>query len=744
MTNTVNEEIAFIQFHEPPLKSGEYSLQLSQQISVPDCAGSLTTTSETYQQTRRFYVAGERFSLQPQNIHCQFPPPANRGDHSNVLPHIVLTRSTLPWERDADPEDSELPWLWLFIFDEQDIAAGRMCKPEAISVNQIVTFIDPGNGKPLGQPLPHRCVELEAEPEENLSQSVSALKAKASWLQEQSIVPSSAALKLLTSVRKTTTAADSTEWAVCVANRLPLAGGTTYAHLVTLENRFNKGAFDFSLNADPDGNISFISLASWQFYCPDDITYQCNQQTLNKLSKKAIPQALINDIEKLPADALYESTDAIEAALKTVISDSNQAQYLQQQKNILNCLQVPTATFKGLMDQLNRGNLQLPSLATTGEQMNYLAAANQYIQRGAVALPHHLRQGGDTVSWYHGPLIGGSDPEQISATDIPVTLPVTASDQLLRFDTLLGMFDVSYAAAWQLGRLLTLNNRNLAMKLYAWKRQQAWHLKQQEQALLYGHLPFASSSASDNANADHGQSLADWFNDLNLLHHIPFNYLVPDETLLPEESIRFFTLDNLWLDCLMDGAFSIGRVTEADCQRDSALQQTATATYPDISGFLLRSEAVSGWPALQISASSQRLAESKMPESNAPLTILRRENLAPNILLCLFQGQAATVDIHLAPESLHFGFDRPFGAHTTFYKELKDLTSGEITAPLQTTDICWLPTAGSNSRVVDIVTLADNIATALQQPQSGFTSAQMTLEMIEGVPRARFLVGTVS
>jgi hypothetical protein len=30
-----------------------------------------------------------------------FPPDGSLGEHSNVLPHIILNRSTLPWERPA-------------------------------------------------------------------------------------------------------------------------------------------------------------------------------------------------------------------------------------------------------------------------------------------------------------------------------------------------------------------------------------------------------------------------------------------------------------------------------------------------------------------------------------------------------------------------------------------------------------------------------------------------------------------
>lgn len=752
-----SEEISFVQFNEPALKSGEYQITLDQTISIDNKVVSNNGGNTSYSVSKNFFVAGDRFSIKPQEIYCQFPPPFNDGDHSNVMPHIVLTRSTLPWERAADPDDSELPWLWLFVYSDDDLNAGNVIAPQQMAVDTQVCFLNATTGEPLSGQTNPQGIRLDAEPQENLQEQVKVLQVNAQWLQSNDIVPSSDALKLLTSVRKNTSASDVTEWALCVANRLPLAGGNSYAHLVSLENRFSNDSFDFDAGKDDKGNISFISLASWKFSCPNDISYQVSTTAVSRLQSAGIEAAIINEIQTLPADALYHSTSAFLPVLEGVISSANHAAFTASQTQILQCLQAPTATFKGLLEQVNRDNFQQALLPNTSAA---LTAANQYIQRGAIALPHQLRQGGETVSWYHGPFVGGSDPDSINAGDFPVNLPTTASDQLLRFDSQLGMFDVSYAAAWELGRLLMLNNRTLAMKLFAWKRQNAWDLKAKEQGLLYDHLPFASAPAvgsesgdsgntdtddSDNTDTDTStqstgtsQTLYNWFNELNLLHYVPFNYLVPDESLLPNESIRFFTLDNLWVECLMDGAFSIARVTEGDCQNDSKAD-LPSAQYPVISGFLLRSEVVSGWPALQVNASSDSLSESQMPDSTSPLTLLRMDTLAPDLLICLFDGQMKTVDIHLKAESLHFGFDRPFGEQTSFYKELKNLDTGAITSPLKTVDISWL---NQDSRVVDINTLNSAIYTQLDQSASAFSSAQFALEMIEGVPRIRFLMGS--
>ena len=49
-----------------------------------------------------------------------------------------------------------------------------------------------------------------------------------------------------------------------------------------------------------------------------------------------------------------------------------------------------------------------------------------------------------------------------------------------------------------------------------------------------------------------------WLTRLRLMEGVPFNYIVPSEEMLPNESIRFFHVDRNWLDALVDGALSTG------------------------------------------------------------------------------------------------------------------------------------------------------------------------------------------
>jgi hypothetical protein len=144
-----------------------------------------------------------------------------------------------------------------------------------------------------------------------------------------------------------------------------------------------------------------------------------------------------------------------------------------------------------------------------------------------------------------------------------------------------------------------LQSKSFSTNLYRWKRSHAWKIKDADTQLT--HLPFGGPTA----DLELPETVRSWFENLTLLEGVPFHYLVPDERMLPTESIRFFQVDPIWMECLVDGAFSIGRVLQSDHQQDQ-LHKEDKQNHPDavlpekVSGFLLRSDVVAGWPGLQV------------------------------------------------------------------------------------------------------------------------------------------------
>lgn len=123
-------------------------------------------------------------------------------------------------------------------------------------------------------------------------------------------------------------------------------------------------------------------------------------------------------------------------------------------------------SFLGLMESLclpGQGGvklLQAPQAATpTGD-----AQADRALAIGYVPLRNELRDGEKTTSWYRGPAVPAPTRRDREYG------PYHASDHALQYDPETGLFDASYACAWQIGRLMALADGSFARQLFAWRR----------------------------------------------------------------------------------------------------------------------------------------------------------------------------------------------------------------------------------------------------------------------------------
>jgi hypothetical protein len=195
-------------------------------------------------------------------------------------------------------------------------------------------------------------------------------------------------------------------------------------------------------------------------------------------------------------------------------------------------------------------------------------------------------------------------------------------------------------------------------------------------------VPVAAPTAVDDIPPE----LRDWLVGLRLLHDVPFAYFVADTQLLPEECIRWFYLDRRWTDALVQGALSVGTVNTDDrlqltdryeqirdaldtAERNYRRQEDEPALSGDagpVSGFILRSRVVSGWPALHVHAFKDEPTEGDgydyADDHPLRMRLLRLERLAPAVLLCLFDGIPKEVHVQEPRQGVQFGVDMPTGS----------------------------------------------------------------------------------
>lgn len=87
---------------------------------------------------------------------------------------------------------------------------------------------------------------------------------------------------------------------------------------------------------------------------------------------------------------------------------------------------------------------------------------------GYYPVQHQFREGSCSISWYRSPLL----PHKQSEEELGLC---TYSDELLRYDPKMGMFDITLSAAWQLGRLLCLQKKNLPQEIMRWRQVNKEH-----------------------------------------------------------------------------------------------------------------------------------------------------------------------------------------------------------------------------------------------------------------------------
>jgi hypothetical protein len=119
-----------------------------------------------------------------------------------------------------------------------------------------------------------------------------------------------------------------------------------------------------------------------------------------------------------------------------------------------------------------------------------------------------------------------------------------------------------------------------------------------------------------NANAPNNTDwpvIHKWITDKMYLGDIPAHVLFPDPSFIPEESLRFFYIDDAWLDCLIDGALSVGNHLERDddmikssikewynCYLQTVVPKTTIKPQIPCYGFVFRSQIVKCMPDLRI------------------------------------------------------------------------------------------------------------------------------------------------
>jgi len=470
----------------PALPAGAYTATGSQDLVAPtphDGDATVPIDDTAF----HFVIDAPRYQMPHDQILSTFPPAGAQGDWRERLPQIVLKRRTLPWERNPDPASppgQEPPWLALVV-----LADGE---------GQLSADVDPSQCVSAG---------VDLGPEADVP--------KAKYLEvTQDIVnkvfPCRDELDLLCHVRKVDLSDtelalgdDDGFLAVVLCSRLPQpavpASGDEPAQplkytafLVNLERQL-----DTLLPTEPAPSPFFNALATTALV-DAELLQPAPNATVDQIAMKLGPalriQAQEASAKSLPALATstdlvpYGTAHGIESAAgawatgptAAGVASSADFQVASGFKAGVNTgfggvfidkLRFPVLVswdfvctgdggFERLMNALDVGLLGTVDQAQAPPGLEVAAT-------GHVALSHRTRRGEAARSWFRGPLT----PQPTARTEaVDGVLALAHTGDQLRKLVPDGREDISLAALFEIGRLLTLNKPTLVAQLMQWRR----------------------------------------------------------------------------------------------------------------------------------------------------------------------------------------------------------------------------------------------------------------------------------
>jgi hypothetical protein len=415
MSNDIN--INFYDNYVPALKDGQFTIGLAQTL-----AGDASLPAQPQAPiTQQFIVRGPRFTLSPGLVSQVFPPANSSGSYDQYLPQIVLNRPSLPWERDLISSDPTTPWLALLVFNQdelpqpQSLPAGSQQNPACSQSVLLNNVINPPSGT-LG---PSLSLASDEDPGQIYCNVIDIPVATFNAL-----LPSLADLPFLAHTRQ-----------VSLENKAATPGQTpqTGWFSAVIANRF---AVPPTAPAAQTGNI--VHLVSLEGF----------ESVLNQNSA--------------PTVTGYPLVRMISLYSWTYTSQADPAENFSTLMNNL----VTNASTNFLLA------LPLPNPPAPSQDPVTTQTVQARLQTGYIPLRYAMLSGDQTFAWYRGPLspvpvsrfLADTGPGQAENPAVPFTV----SDAMI-FDPASGLFDQSYATAFQTGRSLALASASFAQSLLNWR-----------------------------------------------------------------------------------------------------------------------------------------------------------------------------------------------------------------------------------------------------------------------------------
>ncbi|WP_380280439.1 hypothetical protein [Kitasatospora purpeofusca] len=720
-----NLTVQFVDFLVPELAAGTYTLTASQTLTKDgkDADEKKYLPTADAPVTQQVEVRAPRFGVQPDWVHGFYPPEGSTGLYSTVLPHVTLTRPTLPWERDiestgVDKPENRLPWMALLLFAEGELAEDPHCfgTTEQRTATEITAGKNGSRHPDDKADVTLPSYDLTADPVRDEKEVCRTVLVDAGVF--HALAPDRQELQYLTHLRRVNeqhqrafTSADEIvigDYAVMVAARLPRAAGGRYvAHLVSLEgwlDRLPSGDTDYQ---GPAEKLRLVSLWSSAFETLPD-----HSPGFAALTENFLPPWGSDGHELLLA-VPSNGRRAVGAEQKEVLARLEEG-YLP-----LACRtewgRMTFGWYRGpftpvpaelrpneerrrcaaqALIHLARYGIFDVSLAVAFTAGRGVALADRDVCAALLRLrekahdearPHLELPASSDGFAVGGPLDGGAGTAGRGGTRARLEKLITAGGPALAQAWAAPVSPTAGDGGTVAPATPVVSRPALAPRLPVTAQITRQHLladpglRDRLRAALSG-LTGATDPATANTlgprirdsaggrgtdgepvKPDEDYALVRrWLTGLRRLEGVPFPHLVPDARMLPPESVRFFHLDQDWITTAVEGALSVGLSRDFDLVADHTFFEDLLTPPGVMTGLLIRSQLVTGWPALEV----RPYSAAQEDKNTATLPVVRREALARDVLLVLIDGVPGRVELAEPAQGLHFGIDEPSGGST--------------------------------------------------------------------------------
>ncbi|KAM0451583.1 hypothetical protein ACHAPV_009924 [Trichoderma viride] len=721
-------EARLYSYYEPSLTGGLHHVKVSQTIEAQadprdSDQNPQKDAIEAIEQT--FIAVAPRFSLQPGAVDFVFPTPGTQAEHT-VLPHIVLTDPHLPWSRSPSaahlPPDenkktdrSQTTWLALMVFSMEELQMGQADiddimrylpnddsakreQSETGALRMIACDTPKLNGV-INTTAFNKIVDAEeaAEPTDVVllpGQLFTALFTEPGGDGSKLNV---ASYKHMAHVRHIATDGmanagskdDDALFSIVISRRTGLINSDLptplVVHLLSL-------VFDEKMPVPTvNDRVAMTSLHNWTYTCLPSRNVAGTFDLLTNLGRNLNvlrtednaphkPFVSGDASEDLSIDDLVEARKADGYTLSRIRTVTGEVTV-----TILRGPLVPRQVDRPLRDGFTMQSNHGSDLAIFDNKLGFLdttySSAWQLGKALAMADGPFCAALARLRSAMHGRGLDRSKQEIHALFGDDEYGPRTKTADSMT-GLVQGLVD-NNAGLHASGGAATSFARN------RWRHQDEEEISLNNIDMLSQNSPHVSACMSSHSDAaaltfDMSDTKGIMYNEYNIpaspeyayiyswildkvhLANVPAQYLVPDPSFLPQETLRFFFVDDNWIDALIDGALSLAN--HWGCAPDMDISRTAIKLAinerlrtPDESlggwhvqmpryGFLLRSQLLVQFPDIAVEVVFSETRSEPISKTggnpgaqiptNTPLKqpILVQKRLAPDTMYCLFDA----------------------------------------------------------------------------------------------------------